>query len=59
MIASAKPEEDAEKLAGFAAQAASGALQVPVQQTFALADAPSAIASFSAGTRGKLVLTIG
>ena len=47
------------KLASFASQAAAGTLGVPVQQTFALADAPSAIASFSAGTRGKIVLTIG
>jgi NADPH2:quinone reductase len=48
-----------EKLAAFAEQAVAGTLQVPVQQTFALADAPAAIASFSAGTRGKIVLTIG
>jgi NADPH2:quinone reductase len=49
----------AEKLASFASHAAAGTLQVPVQQTFALGDAPSAIASFGAGTRGKIVLTIG
>jgi NADPH:quinone reductase-like Zn-dependent oxidoreductase len=48
----------AEKLAALAEQAASGALQVPIQETYALADAQSAIASFSAGTRGKIVLTI-
>lgn len=48
-----------EKLADLAAQAASGDLQVPVQETFALADAPAAIAAFAAGTRGKIVLTIG
>ena len=48
----------AEKLASFAEQAASGTLQVPIQKTYALADAPAAIAAFSAGTRGKLVLTV-
>jgi NADPH:quinone reductase-like Zn-dependent oxidoreductase len=48
----------AETLATLAEQAASGALQVPIQETYALADAQSAIASFSAGTRGKIVLTI-
>jgi NADPH:quinone reductase-like Zn-dependent oxidoreductase len=47
-----------EKLADLAGQAASGKLQVPVQETFPLADAPSAIAAFSAGTIGKIVLTI-
>jgi NADPH:quinone reductase-like Zn-dependent oxidoreductase len=49
----------AEKLAALAEQAASGALQVPIQETFPLADADSAIETFSAGTRGKIVLTIG
>jgi NADPH:quinone reductase-like Zn-dependent oxidoreductase len=48
----------AEKLTTFAEQAATGKLRVPVQQTFALADADAALAAFSAGTRGKLVLTI-
>jgi NADPH:quinone reductase-like Zn-dependent oxidoreductase len=48
----------AEKLASLAEQAASGALQVPIQGTFPLADADSAIRTFSAGTRGKIVLTI-
>jgi NADPH:quinone reductase-like Zn-dependent oxidoreductase len=47
-----------EKLASLAEQAAAGTLQVPIQQTFPLADAPSAIEAFSAGTRGKLVLAI-
>ena len=47
-----------EKLAKLAEQAAAGTLQVPVQQTFALADAQAAIAAFSAGTRGKLVLVV-
>jgi NADPH:quinone reductase-like Zn-dependent oxidoreductase len=48
-----------EKLALLAQQAASGTLQVAIQQTFPLADAPAAIAAFSAGTRGKLVLSVG
>jgi NADPH:quinone reductase-like Zn-dependent oxidoreductase len=48
-----------ERLATLAEQVASGALQVPIQETFPLEDAQSAIASFSAGTRGKIVLTIG
>jgi NADPH:quinone reductase-like Zn-dependent oxidoreductase len=48
-----------EKLASLAEQAASGKLQVPIQQAYPLADAPSAIQAFSAGTRGKLVLTVG
>jgi NADPH:quinone reductase-like Zn-dependent oxidoreductase len=47
-----------EKLASLAEQAASGTLQVPIQQTFPLVDAPAAIEAFSAGTRGKLVLTV-
>jgi NADPH2:quinone reductase len=47
-----------EKLSSLAEQAASGTLQVHIQQTFPLADALSAMAAFSAGTRGKLVLTV-
>jgi NADPH:quinone reductase-like Zn-dependent oxidoreductase len=47
-----------EKLATFAEQAAAGTLQVPIQRTFPLAGAPTAIETFSAGTRGKLVLTV-
>jgi NADPH:quinone reductase-like Zn-dependent oxidoreductase len=47
-----------EKLTALAEQAASGALRVPIQQTFPLADAPAAIAAFTTGTRGKLVLTV-
>jgi NADPH:quinone reductase-like Zn-dependent oxidoreductase len=47
-----------EKLSSLAERVASGTLQVPIQQTFPLADAPSAIEAFSAGTRGKLVLTV-
>ncbi|MEA2520044.1 MAG: hypothetical protein QOF49_2124 [Chloroflexota bacterium] len=48
-----------DKLTSFAQQAAAGTLVVPVQETFALADAADAIASFGAGTRGKIVLTVG
>jgi NADPH:quinone reductase-like Zn-dependent oxidoreductase len=47
-----------EKLAFLAAKAAAGALQVPIQRTFLLADAAEAIDAFNAGTRGKLVLTV-
>lgn len=47
-----------EKLAFLAAQAAAGTLQVPIQQTYPLADAPEAIDAFNAGTRGKLVLAV-
>lgn len=47
-----------EKLASLAEQAASGRLRVPIERTFALADAPSAVAAFSTGTLGKLVLTL-
>ena len=47
-----------EKLAALAEQAAAGTMQVPIQRTFSLAEAPSALEAFAAGTRGKLVLTI-
>ncbi len=47
------------RLAVFADWATSGRLQVPIQGTFPLADAQSAIDAFNAGTRGKVVLTIG
>lgn len=49
----------AEKLAALAEQVAAGTLRVEVQQTFPLAEAPAALAAFMAGTRGKLVLTVG
>ena len=48
-----------EKLASFADQAAAGTLEVPIQRVFPLAEAASALAAFSEGKRGKLVLTIG
>jgi NADPH:quinone reductase len=47
------------KIAQLAAQVAGGALRVEVQQSFALADAASALGASAAGTRGKLVLAIG
>lgn len=47
-----------EKLATLAEQAAVGKLSVPIQQTFPLAGVQDAIAAFSAGTQGKLVLTL-
>jgi NADPH:quinone reductase-like Zn-dependent oxidoreductase len=47
-----------ERLAFLAAKAAAGTLQVPIQQSFPLADAAEAIDAFNAGTRGKLVLTV-
>jgi NADPH:quinone reductase-like Zn-dependent oxidoreductase len=47
-----------EKLAFLAGQVVAGTLQVPIQRTFLLSDAAQAVAAFSAGTRGKLVLTI-
>jgi NADPH:quinone reductase-like Zn-dependent oxidoreductase len=52
-------EPTPDKLAALADQAATGTLRVPVQQAFLLADAPAALLAFAAGTRGKLVLTIG
>ena len=44
------------KLASLAAPAASGDLVVHIQQTFALADVDAALAAFSAGTMGKIVV---
>jgi NADPH:quinone reductase-like Zn-dependent oxidoreductase len=48
-----------DKLRRLAEQVAAGTLRIEIQQTFALADAAQALAVFSAGTRGKLILTIG
>lgn len=45
-------------MVALAEQAANGTILVPIQQTFPLDDAESAIAAFNAGTRGNLVLTI-
>ena len=47
-----------EKLASLAEQAAAGTLQVPIQQTYPLAEAAAALAAFGAGTLGKLVLQV-
>jgi NADPH:quinone reductase-like Zn-dependent oxidoreductase len=52
VVASATPE----KLASLATPAASGDLVVHIQQTFALADVAAALAAFSAGTTGKIVV---
>ena len=54
VVASPTPE----KLAWLATTAASGDLLVPIQQTFALADVDAALAAFSAGTSGKIVVAI-
>ena len=47
-----------EKLASLAEQVAAGTLSVRIQQTFTLADASAALAAFSGGKVGKLVLEI-
>jgi NADPH:quinone reductase-like Zn-dependent oxidoreductase len=48
-----------DKLRQLAEQVAAGTLRIEIQQTFALADAARAFEIFGAGTRGKLVLTVG
>jgi NADPH:quinone reductase-like Zn-dependent oxidoreductase len=48
----------AEKLALLAEQVAAGSLRVEIQQTFPLEQAAAALAAFSAGTVGKIVLTV-
>jgi NADPH:quinone reductase-like Zn-dependent oxidoreductase len=45
-------------LARLAAEAAEGRLRVPVARSYSLAEAPRAIADFTAGTVGKLAVTI-
>lgn len=45
-------------LARLATAAAAGRLRVPVARTYALAEAPRAIADFTTGTVGKLAVTI-
>jgi NADPH:quinone reductase-like Zn-dependent oxidoreductase len=52
VVASATPE----KLASLATAVARGDLVVHIQQTFALADVAAALAAFSAGTTGKIVV---
>jgi NADPH2:quinone reductase len=54
IVASPTPE----KLASLAAPAASGDLLVRIQQAFALPDVDAALAAFSAGTTGKIVVSI-
>lgn len=47
-----------EKLTVLADQVAAGGLRLEIQQTYPLAEAPAALATFAAGTRGKIVLTV-
>ena len=42
----------------LAKSVADGALKVPIQRTYVLADAPRALADFASGTLGKLAVTI-
>ena len=48
-----------DNLAALAGQVADGSLTVELQRTFPLAEAPAALAAFSAGTLGKIVLVVG
>ncbi len=48
-----------ENLDWLAGQVAAGTLRVEIQATYPLASAPEAFATFMAGTRGKIVLSIG
>jgi NADPH:quinone reductase-like Zn-dependent oxidoreductase len=47
-----------EKLSALAEQVVAGALRIDIQRTFALAEASDALAAFTAGTRGKIVLHV-
>ena len=47
-----------EKLTSLADRVAAGTLEVRIQRTFPLTEAPAALAAFMAGTLGKIVLTI-
>jgi NADPH:quinone reductase-like Zn-dependent oxidoreductase len=49
----------AEKMTQLAKHVEEGRLKVEIQRTFPLADAAAATAAFSAGTVGKIVLTVG
>jgi NADPH:quinone reductase-like Zn-dependent oxidoreductase len=42
----------------LAADAASGALRVPITRTYSLDQAPQALADFTAGSLGKLAITL-
>lgn len=46
-------------LARLAAAVAGGTLRVPVQRAYLLADAPTALSDYAAGTLGKLAITVG
>ena len=48
----------ADKLTALAEQVASGALRIEIQRTFPLAEAAAALATFQAGTRGKIVVVV-
>uniref|UniRef100_UPI003F4937E5 zinc-binding dehydrogenase n=1 Tax=Nonomuraea bangladeshensis TaxID=404385 RepID=UPI003F4937E5 len=50
-------DTNAQTLGSLAAQAASGALRVPVTATYPLEQAPKAFADFGAGVLGKLAVT--
>jgi NADPH:quinone reductase len=47
-----------EVLASLADDAAAGRLRVEIQASFPLTEVEAAIQAFSAGTRGKIVLTV-
>ena len=47
-----------ENLSRLAEAVVAGTLRVEIQRTFPLADTAAGLAAFSAGTRGKIVLTI-
>jgi NADPH:quinone reductase-like Zn-dependent oxidoreductase len=49
----------AEKLADLADQVTQGKLRIEIQQTFPFAEAPAALDMFMAGTRGKVVISLG
>ena len=48
-----------EKLTGLVDQVAAGTLRIEVQAAFPFAETPAALEAFMAGTRGKVVITIG
>ncbi|MEU7004090.1 zinc-binding dehydrogenase [Nonomuraea sp. NPDC046570] len=49
---------EAATLARLAADAASGAIRVPITATYPIEQAPQAFADFGAGALGKLAITI-
>jgi NADPH:quinone reductase-like Zn-dependent oxidoreductase len=50
-------DPNAQTLTELAAQAAAGALRVPITATYSLEQAPEAFAAFGAGTLGKIAIT--